>query len=102
MKFTSIIILMVALMLLSFKYYEDTKGLARVDKLRGKEVYVMSQPLRSYNVVEVVGSGVLRTTGCKVDNLVEAFMNKAMRQEVDFDAVIVDGENKATLIKFKD
>jgi hypothetical protein len=98
----SIIVLLAALFLLSFKYYEDTKGLARVQKLKGKEVYVMCEPLRDYNVVETVGSALaIRTSSCKVDNLVESFMNKAMRQDVDFDAVIVDGDNKATLVKFK-
>lgn len=102
MKNATLIFIAVALMAAAFTTVNDNKSLARVQRFQGKEVYVMSEPLREYEVVERISDFGITLKSCEVQNLVEMFVNKSIRKKVNFDAVIVDGNSKASLIKFKD
>lgn len=99
MRTVSIIAATALVVLVAFKSPEE-KRMAIVSVYQGKEVYVMSEPTRKYEVVERINDFGVMLKGCEVQNLVEMFLNKAQRKKLEFDALIVDGNSKASLVKF--
>ena len=83
---------------------DEKKGLARVQKIEGIEVYVMSEPLREY---EVVGDVSVYDTGFGeqyVDDWMNKYVKKAKKLVEDgkqVDAIIYTNGKKATAVKFK-
>ena len=87
---------------------DDKKQLARVNKILGKETYVLSEPLRDYDVVENLGTGWgtallgRSTIQEQMTNIITRGKKKEEKGEFKFDAVVTtDGEQMA-LIKFKE
>jgi len=88
----------------------DDKGLGRVQKIAGKEVYVLSEPVRDYDVIETLTTNLSTALMGKPDPInkqLEEVIQRGLKR-VDkgkiqpFDAAVTsDGEN-ITLIKFKD
>lgn len=88
---------------------QENKQLAKVNKQQGKEIYVMCEPERAYDVVSTVNSTVSQLLGEKptIKNMLEALLNKSVSRELKgklnpFDALITTDGNNGTLVKFKD
>lgn len=85
----------------------DTKGIARVDKVNGLPVFVMSEPLADYETLDSKGAGIKWksvATGGILNNSIEDDVDRFVKR-VDnsnmVDAVICDGGKRATAIHFK-
>ncbi|MDO9137898.1 MAG: hypothetical protein Q7U21_08755 [Lutibacter sp.] len=85
-----------------------TNDLARVNKVNGVEVYVMSEPLRDYETVSDVGTGLkaesLLTGGIinkSISERISQFVHKAKKENEDIDAVIYSNGKRVIGIKFK-
>lgn len=88
---------------------EDEKGLARVNKILGKEVYVLSEPLREYDVVETLNTHLTQSLVGKesisdqMQEVIKRGINRAEKGKIKpFDAVITDDGDRTVLVKFKD
>lgn len=108
MKKLFTLLVSVSLLICGFRV-EDEKGLARVNKVQGVEVYVLSEPLRDYEVISDVGTG-LSTTSAVTGGLVNEsiadkisnFVRKAMKQNSRIDAVVYSSGKRIVGIRFKD
>ncbi|MEM9984998.1 MAG: hypothetical protein AAF804_07860, partial [Bacteroidota bacterium] len=89
------------------------EGLARVYKINGKEAYILSEPLRSYEVVFDVGTGLkaasILTAGlvnegvsAKAAQFVRKIQEEAEAQGIEYDAVIYASGKSAAAITFTD
>jgi hypothetical protein len=85
-----------------------TNDLARVNKVNGVEVYVMSEPLRDYETVSDVGTGLkaesLLTGGIinkSISERISQFVHKAKKENENIDAVIYSNGKRVFGIKFK-
>lgn len=87
------------------------QALARVSKLQGKEVYILSQPVREYETTATVRSSPkitsLLTRGIINESISEKsnqFVNKLIRRAnkkgVEFDAIVYSGGKTARAVKF--
>ncbi|WP_255069017.1 hypothetical protein [Lacihabitans sp. LS3-19] len=110
MKKTILTLVMMAFWSLSFS--QSKKGLARVNKIDGIEVYFMNEPLNDYDVVFDVGTGLkassLLTGGLVNEGVSEKagqFVRKAIKEAKDekyeFDAIIYSSGKKIVAVKFK-
>jgi len=90
----------------------ENKGMAKVAKLNGYEVYVMNEPLRDYETAVDVSTGVKAKsyiTGGLVNNSVEEDMGQYVKRadkeaketNKTIDAVVYSGGKRAIGIKFK-
>lgn len=87
----------------------DQKGLARVNKKQGKEIYIMCEPVREYVFVDKVNSTAAQLLGVSptIENMVDTMLDKAVNRErkgkiEPFDALIFSSGDEAILVKFKD
>jgi hypothetical protein len=108
--------LLMALLLVSLAtvgFSQQTKGLARVSKMQGYEVYALCEPLREYEVVFDVTTGAKASsmlTGGVVNegisDKLSQFVNRAMKEAREknqtFDAIIYTGGKKIVTVKFKE
>ena len=85
-----------------------SNDLARVNKINGVEVYVMSEPLRDYETVSDVGTGLkaesLLTGGIinkSISERISQFVHKAKKENEGIDAVIYSNGKRVIGIKFK-
>jgi hypothetical protein len=85
----------------------DKKCIATASKIQGKEVYILSEPLRDYSSVDKVNSAFAQIIGIDptIDNMVKTMVDKAVNKEVDgkvgkFDAVLTSDGDVAILVKF--
>lgn len=110
MKTTIFMIVLMASWTLSFS--QDQKGLARVNRIDGVEVYFMNEPLNDYEVVFDVGTGLKATsliTGGlinegvseKASQFVKKAIKEAKDEKYDFDAIIYSSGKKIVAVKFK-
>lgn len=93
----------------------DNKGLAKVYKRQGIEIYILSEPVREYTVTGKVtkddlGSWLNALNG-KDDNkdlyqMIDALISNANRKQkkgkLEYDAIITEDGKTGTLIKFND
>lgn len=102
------LILLSAVAVVLFAFNEDQKGLARVQKVLGKEVYVLSEPVRDYEVVENVTTvnsvlGIQSNIQKQMEETLTAYINKEKKGKIKpFDAAMTTDGDKIQLIKFKD
>lgn len=91
---------------------QETKGVARVNKVNGIEAYIMCEPLREYEVLFDVGTGLKATsivTGGLVNEGVsdkaEQFVKKAVKEadskNLQIDAIVYTNGKKVVAVKFK-
>lgn len=89
---------------------QQEPGLGKVEKVLGKEVYVMSEPTREYEVSENldevdVFSFLDGDASEQIDLRMEKFVQKGIKHEkkgkYEFDAVITKNGKTALMIKFK-
>lgn len=106
------LLLFTAILFTSIFYAQD-KELARVQKVNGTEVYILSEPLREYDVVFGEGNkiqwGSFLTGGLTNESIAEkvAYFVKGIRKEadkenLDFDAVVYTNGKSVSAIKFTD
>ena len=81
--------------------------LARVKKVNGLEVYIMSEPLTEYETVVDVGTGLkaesLLTAGLinkSISGRVEQFVNRVKKENANVDAVVYSSGKRIIGIKF--
>lgn len=86
----------------------EQKGIGRITKIQGKEVYIMCEPLRDYEIVDKVNSAFAQLLGVSptIENMVKVMVDKAVNRELKgkighFDAVVTSDGDNAILIKFK-
>lgn len=97
----------------TFAQVPDKKGVAQVNRVQGKEAYIMCEPLRTYDVVFDVGAGMKASslmTGGLVNEGVSAkaaqFVKKAIKEAEDsgqdFDAVVYSTGKRIVAVQFTD
>lgn len=103
MKKLMLSIIAVAAMAMAFTQ-QDNKGLARVNEIDGKEVYVLSEPLRNYSVVDVLTSSfnTVMVGRQPINEQIKEVIRRGTKNKLDFDAVLTEDGKKLVLIKFKD
>lgn len=109
----SSILLLLLLTTWSISFSQDQKGIARVNRIDGIDVYFMSEPLNSYEVVFDVSSGIkassILTGGLVNEGVSEKasqFVNRAIKiakeEKHQFDAIIYSSGKKIIAVKYKD
>lgn len=92
---------------------QDSTALAKVNKRKGVEIYVMSEPLRPYEVTGQVtaddftsvlnalnGKQDQRTITQMIDVLINNATRKQKKKKLEYDAIITEDGETGTLIKF--
>jgi len=109
MKNQLIFILLFTFTNVVFAQQDDNKQLCRVNKIQGKEVYVMCEPIADYEVIDKVNSAVAQMLGVSptLNNMINTLVDKSVTKETKakvkpFDAIITTDGNNAILIKFKE
>jgi hypothetical protein len=94
------IICMLVIILFISARQEDKNGIARVRKVLGIEVYVLCEPLREYEVVGTVKylGKVTESIYSRVEGHVAA---SKWKEDIKYDAILIDDQRGASLIKFK-
>jgi len=106
--FTSVLFLFI-----QFNIVAQSKTIAKVQKVNGIEVYVMAEPLRSYDVVIGKGNslkwssfltgGLLNeSVSTKITSFANKIKKKAKSEGIEIDAVIYTNGKKISAIKFND
>lgn len=91
----------------------DTKGLAKVNKRQGIEIYILCEPVREYTVTGKVTKDDLgswlnalngKDDGKDLYQMIDALIGNANRKQkkgkLDYDAIITEDGRTGTLIKF--
>lgn len=107
-KFSTFLLALSLLISLGFTKGEE-EGLARVNKLQGIEIYMLSEPVRDYEVISDVSTGINTTsamTGGMVNESIadkaSNFVRKAMKQNSRIDAVVYSSGKRVVGIRFTD
>jgi len=98
---TTIALILVIIIFVSANYQEGSDGMAKVHIIRGREVYVMCDPIRPYTVVDKVKT-FNKITESVYDRIEGYVIASKYHDEVEFDAILVDHNRGASLIKWKD
>lgn len=109
----SIVVMVMAAFGLSFTIQDDKRGIAKVTRINGKEVYFMNEPLCPYDIVFDVGTSAkfasLLTAGLvnegvsdKASQFVKKAMKEAEDEKYDFDAIVYSSGKRVIAIKFKE
>lgn len=90
-------------------FAQKQEGLAKVQRLDGVEAYILSEPLREYETVTSVTTGVkaesILTGGLineSISDKVLQFIRRARKQGASFDAVMYSGGKNLVTIRFTD
>jgi hypothetical protein len=99
----------VVVLLTSFVKFSDEPGMARVQKILGKEVYVLCEPVRAYDVVDQTdtffsgGSNIYKQVRNAIyvrqDN--EERAKKKGKEVKEWDALITTEGSVVLFVKFK-
>jgi hypothetical protein len=112
MKRAILIVGLMAFMAMSFTAVRSTDEnkdqMARVSKIDGIEVYLMSEPIKPYEVIDDLGSGLQFGSSLStvtIDELtqhyVEAAKKVGKKKDKTVDAVIYTSGKKAVAVKWK-
>lgn len=105
------ILLFVAILFTSLSLFSQSTStdLCRVKKINGIEAYIMCEPLREYETVVDVGTGLkaesMITGGLinkSISGRVEQYINRAKKENLTFDAIIYTSGKRVVGVKFKD
>ena len=102
------VLALVLITIFAFKA-EDEEGLARVSKIQGIEIYMLSEPVRDYEVISDVSNGINASsaiTGGMVNESIAdkaaKFVRRAMKENSRIDAVVYSSGKRVVGIRFKD
>lgn len=109
----SFVFVLLLFSLINVGFSQTDKGLARVTKMQGYEVYALCEPLREYEVVFDVSTGAKASsmlTGGVVNegisDKLSQFVNRAVKEAKEknqtFDAIVYTGGKKVIAVKFKE
>ncbi|HYG37609.1 MAG TPA: hypothetical protein VD908_03275 [Cytophagales bacterium] len=97
----ALLILLLFLIVSSFVLKNmDEREMARVEKIDTKEIYLFSEPLQPYKVVEDYTNSKNLISSCNLRNIVDSYLKKAQKDKVKFDALYMNGDDDIYLIKF--
>lgn len=103
-----IILLLATALLLSATHQDDKKAIAKVHTILGKEVYVLSEPVREYEVVEKLSTALTTALVGRqtIQKQMHEVINRASKRVEsgklkDFDAAMTTDGEAVVLIKFK-
>jgi hypothetical protein len=110
-KFIYVVLLLIAIAQVSYAQ-KNTKGMARVSKMQGIEVYAMCEPVREYEELFDVLTGAkaasLLTGGIinegvseKLSQFVSRAKKEADKRDLTVDAIIYTDGKKVIAVKFK-
>lgn len=96
------IILLLAVLISSFilRKPNQDKGLGRVEKIDGKEIYLFSEPLQAYKVVGDYNNSKNIISSCNLRNLIDSYLKRAQKDKIKFDALYMDTSDNIYLIQF--
>lgn len=96
------VLLLLTILISSFvlKSFQEEKGLGRVEKIQGKEIYLFSEPLETYKVVEEYNNSKNLISSCNLTNIVDSYLKRAQKDKVKFDALYMNTQEDIYLIKF--
>lgn len=111
MKTTILVLFLLTTWTISFS--QDQKGIARVNRIDGVDVYFMNEPLNDYEIVFDVSTGLKATsllTGGLVNEgvsekaaqFVKRAIKEAKEDNHEFDAIIYSSGKKVVAVKYKD
>lgn len=90
-------------------FAQDQTQLARVKKINGVEAYIMCEPLRQYETVVDVNTGIkaesVLTGGLvnkSIAGRVEQFINRVKKENSNIDAIVYTTGKRIIGVKFKD
>jgi hypothetical protein len=97
------------IMAFSTNFNQDNKGLARVQKILGKEVYVLCEPLREYDIVDKKTTSLTSSLAGRqtIQKQMQEVVSRQLKEvekgkSKEFDAVMTDDGDVMVIIKFKD
>jgi ribosomal protein L25 (general stress protein Ctc) len=104
------LILFPFVLLIAFQCFaQKNKNLARVQRLDGVEVYILAEPMREYETMTSVTTGVkaesILTGGLfneSITDKVLQYIRRARKQGAVFDAVLYSGGKSIVTIRFTD
>lgn len=90
-----------------------SQNLAKVQKVNGKEVYILSEPIRPYEVVMgkgnslkwssfLTGGLINESVSTKAASFVNHVKKEAEKESIDFDAIVYTNGKKVIAVKFTD
>jgi len=83
-----------------FAFQTDPEGLGYASIIQGKEVYILSKPARQYKVIEDFSGKKAVVPSCNIYNIVEAYLEKAKKEKIKYDALIIDDQDNILFVKF--
>lgn len=87
----------------AFKVIENNRGIGRVQKTTGKDVYIFSEPIQPYDVVFEIKATVVKLVGCPdIQEIVDAVVKKGLKDGKEFDGVVIGSGRRDIAIKYKD
>lgn len=93
----------------AINFETDQKQLGRVQKILGREVYVLSEPLRDYVIVEKLTTHLTtfvsgkRSIQKQMQEVINRANNRVEKGKLDdFDAAITEDGDVIILVKFKE
>lgn len=106
LTFVAIVVMIV---LVAAGQSDDKRQLARVQRILGKEVYVLCEPLRDYDIVEKMTTHLTSTLSGKqsiqkqMQEVINRANNRVEKGKLNaFDAAITEDGDIVILVKFKD
>lgn len=89
----------------TFKGDDDKRGLGRVQKITGKDVYIHCEPEHPYDVVFEVKVVPFGMTCPSIADMADMVVRKALKisdkEDKPFDAVVIGSGKKDIAIKYK-
>ena len=114
MKNLAVIVFLIFPVFMSYGQSED-QGKAIVKRRQGIEVYILSEPVRPYEITGTVSSDdassilseIAEENNCRnvveqIDVLINNALRKQKKGKFEFDAIITENGSKGTCIKFTD
>lgn len=108
LSFFAIAFTIIVLMAFKSNPSSENKGIARVQKILGKEVYVLAEPLRDYEIVDKKTTSM--TSNLSGRQSIQKQMQEVISRQLkevekgksqDFDGVLTDDGDVIVIIKFK-
>ncbi len=84
----------------AFTYRQQEEPNAKVKSIDGIEIYIQSDPVKKYTVVEDILPAKFNFHMSSIDNLCSHYVKVAKNKDVQFDALIFQNNWRAQLIKW--
>lgn len=97
----SVLTVIVLMGCLSFAFKSEDEGLAKVKSIEGHEIYIMCEPVKNYSLVDQINSAGNSLSMMTIEKYVSAYMNKAEKKGIKYDAIIFHNNWSASFIKWK-